>query len=124
MQTQTFTYLLPAKLIRGKALQPVLGRDSATAIGSQPSTGPCTGTGSWQQLWITAKSTGVCQEVTVPVPAATLLLIELFSLSGNMTFLFPSAFFHVKPQTGDFVDLFCDLLKETRNSCGYHSNRE
>lgn len=120
MQTQTFTYLLPAKPIPGKALQPVLGRDSATATGSQP----CTGTGPWQQLWITAKSTGTCQEVNVPVPAATLLLTELFSLSGNTTFLFPSAFFQVKPQRGDFVDLFCDLLKETRNSCGYHSNKE
>lgn len=120
MQTQTFTYLLPAKPIPGKALQPVLGRDLAIATGSQP----CTGTGPWQQLWITAKSTGTCQEVNVPVPAATLLLTELFSLSGNTTFIFPSAFFQVKPQRGDFVDLFCNLLKETRNSCGYHSNKE
>lgn len=66
----------------------------------------------------------MCQEVNVPAPAATLLLIELFSLSGNMTFLSPPAFFHVKVQGGDFVDPLCDLLKEMRNSCGYHSNTE
>lgn len=75
MQTQTFRYVLPAKVFPGKALQPVLGRDSANATGCQPSTVLCTGAGSWQQLQITAKSTAMGQEVNVPVPAATLLLI-------------------------------------------------
>lgn len=59
-----------------------------------------------------------------PVPAATLLLIELFPLSGNATFFSPPAFFHVKAQGGDFVEPLCDLLKEMRNSCRYRSNKE
>lgn len=60
----------------------------------------------------------MCQEVNVPVSAATLLLTGLLSSSGIMTFLSPPAFFLMKAQEGDFVDPLYDLLKEMRIPAG------